>query len=68
MAAIGADGPQGYCIDRYEVVVVDEGGAPVTEKIGGAYYQDGRWPNPKRNHTPDFRGSIGFRCAAPLAP
>lgn len=43
-------------------------GAPVTEKIGGAYYQDGRWPNPKRNHTPDFRGSIGFRCAAPLAP
>ena len=42
-------------------------GAPVTEKIGGAYYQDGQWPNPKRNHTPDFRGSIGFRCAAPLA-
>lgn len=43
-------------------------GSPITEKIGGSFYQNGRWPNPKRNHTPTFRGSIGFRCAAPILP
>ncbi|HND30383.1 MAG TPA: SUMF1/EgtB/PvdO family nonheme iron enzyme [Myxococcota bacterium] len=44
------------------------GGSPIPEKAGGAWYQGGNWPNPRRNHTAFFRGSIGFRCAAPPSP
>jgi hypothetical protein len=43
-------------------------GSPITEKAGGAWYQGGTWPNPRRNHTAFFRGTIGFRCAAPPSP
>lgn len=47
---------------------VDADGVPVPGKVGGAWYAGygaGGCPfEPNREHPPDFRGTIGFRCCA----
>jgi len=46
----------------------DADGLPVPGKVGGAWYAGhgaGGCPfEPNREHAPDFRGTIGFRCCA----
>lgn len=38
-------------------------GTPIPVKIGGAWYAGQVWPDAEVNHTSDFLGTIGFRCA-----